>query len=285
MDISREVRFGETPIPDGSKQLAADHIDRQIAGAYRSPFKYFDTPPEVIELTNNRLSAVDRLRDWFSGRAFRVEQKEDIDLRIPLFVLAAANVAGCTASITTEQEALGALKWGVTVFGTGLGASAQLTVTSSSKFTSTSGEIKVVFLPASVTIEKGTMLKDGRSIGEGYRVDAAKLRTTGAPGLLLLATGKSPPIGEFAEKYPLSGDTSGAVATYEYAYTHSRSGDLSLGLKAYGIDLSLKATVTLSRSVTLTYGLVSGFDYELHRLEEGNCLVWEQPSPSEAPSA
>jgi hypothetical protein len=180
--------------------------------------------------------------------------------------------------VEDEVEDLGALKWGVTVFGTGLGGSAQLTVSSSSKFTSTSGEIKVVFLPAVVTVEKGTMLKDGRSVGEGYRVDATQLRTTGAPGLLLLPNGASPPIGEVAQRYPLSGDASGAVATYEYAYMRSRNGDLNLGAKAYGIDLSLKASVTLSRSVTLTYGLVAGVDYELHWLEEGNGLVWGQPA-------
>ena len=79
-------------------------------------------------------------------------------------------------------------------------------------------------------------------------------------------------MGDLAERFPLAGDGSGAVATYEYAYKRSGEGDLNVGAKAFGVDIKLKATVELSNSITVTFGLVAGSDYELHRLAEGNGL-------------
>ena len=221
-----------------------------------------------------RGSLVDRLREWNRGRKFQVEATRQVELRIPLFVLAAAHPAGCTAGLETQQERTGGLEWGVTLFGTGLGGSAKVAVTSSAKFSAASGEIKVVFLPASVTVEKVTVLERGRRVGGGHRVDASNLAKSGAPGLLLLGHGRTPPMGDLAERFPLAGDGSGAVATYEYAYKRSGEGDLNVGAKAFGVDIKLKATVELSNSITVTFGLVAGSDYELHRLAEGNGLIW-----------
>jgi hypothetical protein len=209
-----------------------------------------------------------------SGRRFRVEAQEEVELRIPLFVLAAADVAGCTASVTTTVKKGGALKWGITVFGTGLAASAKISVTASSRFTASSGETKVVFLPASITVERGTMLRNGQAIGHGTRVDASNLKQSGAPALLLSPKGARPAIGAIAERYDLAGDTSGAVATYEYLYERSGGAELTLGAKAFGVDLSLTGTIELYESLTLTYGLAGGADYELHQVREGCGLVW-----------
>jgi hypothetical protein len=234
----------------------------------------FGTRPQVRKMTRQRNSVIDRLRDWFGGRSVRVDASEEVELRIPLFVLAAAEVPGCTASVETQQERGGGLEWGITIFGTGLGGSAQVTVASSSKFSAASGEIKVVFLPASVTVEKVTMLDDGREVGHGHRVDASRLEKTGALGLRLLPEGMIPPLGALAERFPLAEDTTGAVASYEYTYARSGNGDLSVGVQAFGTGLRLKATVELSESITVAYGLAAGVDYELHQLAEGYGLLW-----------
>ncbi len=126
------------------------------------------TPPELEEMIVKRDSAVDRLRDWLAGRAFIVEAREDRELRIPVFVLAAADVPGCTATVSMKRERGVDLEWGVTIIGTGLGGGANVTVSSSATFSAASGEVKAVFVPAVVPVERVTVLKDGRRIGEGY---------------------------------------------------------------------------------------------------------------------
>jgi hypothetical protein len=244
-----------------------DRIDAMVAVGM-----HWDDPAR--EVRRERESVVARLRSWMGGRSFRVEAQEDVQVRIPLFVLAAAELAGCTASITTIRQRWDALLWSVTIFGTGLGDTANISVSSSSKFTASDGEVKVVFLPAEVRVEKGTLVKGARSIGTGYRIDAAHLRTTGAPGLLLLSAGARPPAGKLAERYPLSGDTSGAVATYEYTYERSTSSNLGVAIKAFNVDIGVNATIGSMSSLVLTYDLVSGLDYELHRLRSGEGLVW-----------
>jgi hypothetical protein len=98
----------------------------------------------------------------------------------------------------------------VTIFGTGLGGTVTGKVTSSSRFTAASKEIKVVYLPASATIEKGTILQGERPIANGYRLDVSQLKTE-RPGLLLLRAGMQPPVGEIFERFELSGDPSGAL--------------------------------------------------------------------------
>ncbi len=67
--------------------------------------------------------------------------------------------------------------------------------------------------------------------------------------------------------------TPGAIATYDYSYTSSQRGKLSLGVKAYGADLHLSTSVAPSHSVTVAYALAGGSDYELHELVEGCGLI------------
>jgi hypothetical protein len=248
--------------------------------------EYETTPPEVEELYSAQVSALDRLRNWFSGRSFRVDDTTTTDVRIPLFVLSAASVPGCTASFSREQTAEGQLSWDVTIFGTGLTATGSLEVSTSATFTAASGEAKVVFLPGSLTVEKVTALKHGRVVGRGYRVDGSRFKSDSQPGLRLLAPSMVLPAGELVSKYPLADDTTGALAKYKYSDKASASKELQLGIKAFGVDVKLKAEAKRSTSVEVTYELKGGFDYELRRFAEGDGLVWGSGTArSSAPDA
>jgi len=254
----------------------AEHWDTEIQ-AFRERTKHIDFafPPQQLQgMVHRRSSVLNRLRDWVAHREFQVDAREDVELPIPLFVLAAPDRPGCSATVETRQDGTRALQWSVKIFGTGLGGNATLAAGSSSTFSAASGEIKVVFLPVSLPVENVTVFEDGDVIACGRRVDASKLERSGELGLLLLPKGASPPIGPVAQRFPLSGDTTEAVATFQYTYERSGGGELSVGAKAFGAELKLEAKVDLSESVTVTYELVAGVDYELHRLAEGDGLVW-----------
>ncbi len=244
--------------------------------------RYFVTPPELQEMITKRESVISRLRDWLAGREFIIEAREERKLPIPVFVLAAADVAGCTATVSMRQEHGIDLEWGVTIAGTGLGGGADLTISSSATFGAASSEVKAVFVTAVVPVERVTVLKDGRRIGQGCRVDAAALAIPGEYALAVkpLRGAEVPAAGRLAKRYPLANDVPGAIATYDYTYKSSQSRMLSLGVKAFGADLHVSASISPSRSVTVTYGLLGGSDYELHELAGGCGLIWVRPTAS-----
>lgn len=229
-----------------------------------------DLPPEIKDLYSRRL----RLWDWLAQIGFEAEASETVELRVPLFVISAADDSGCTASIDFYTEKIHQQEWGVTVYGTGLSAAGSLTVTTRSKFTTTNGETKVVFLPVSFRVESGTITKRGKPFGPGRRADMRTL-TSSALGILLLAPGAKPPLGERVQRYQLADDTSGASATYEYRYQKKAAHKLSIGAKAFGADLSLNVEVGLVHAITVGYELRGGTDYDLHDLSEGDGLLWK----------
>ncbi len=277
------LREAGLPDPDVLEALAVRddvanvraRLDQQIKDFWATTRnRYITAPPEVERLYDAQASAGNRLRDWFSGRKFRVDDTTTAEVRIPLFLLSAASVPGCTASFAREETAEGQLSWDVTLFGTGLAGSSSLKVSASATFTAASGEAKVVFLPGSMTVEKVTVLEHGREAGRGYRIDGSRFTHDSQPGLRLLPQSVALPGGELVSKYPLAGDSTGALAKYKYSDEHSASVELSLGIKAFGADLKLKGEAKRNTSVEVTYELKGGFDYELRRFAEGDGLVW-----------
>jgi hypothetical protein len=283
----RDAGLGETDVQQALElrdEVAsqARYWNGQIADfrARTEHLRFFATPPELQEMITQRESVLNRLRAWFAGREFIVEAREERRLPIPVFVVAAADVAGCTAAVSMRREHDADLEWGVTIAGTGLGGGASLTLSSSATFGAASGQVKAVFVTVVVPVERVTVLEDGRQIGEGCRIDAAALRVSGEFEIAVkhLQDEAVPAAGRLAKWYPLAGDVPGAITTYDYTYTVSRSRTVSLGVQAFGADLHVSAAISPSRSVTVTYELVGGSDYELHELAEGCGLVWVRPT-------
>ena len=278
-----DLREAGMPAPDVAQALAVrdevagakQYLDRQIRDFWATTKdRYITTPPEVERLYDAQASLGKRLRDWFSGREFRVDDTTTVDLRIPLFLLSAAPVPGCTASFEREETTEGELSWDLTIFGTGLSGANNLKVTATATFTAASGEAKAVFLPGSMVVEKVTVLEYGRETGRGCRIDVSRFTYNSELGLSLLPSSARLAAGDLVCRYPLAGDTSGALAKYKYSDERTGSIELSLGFKAFGADLKLKGQVKRSTSVEVTYELKGGFDYELRRFAEGDGLVW-----------
>src|SRR3954454_23400136 len=98
---------------DGLAQLGlgADNRDKalrlrdDVAGEVRMLDDYYAaiarasyracSPPEAIAIADQRRSALQRLSDYFAGWRFEVHATTTVEVRVPLFVIAAPDVAGC----------------------------------------------------------------------------------------------------------------------------------------------------------------------------------------------
>jgi hypothetical protein len=145
-----------------------------------------------------RASALEQLIDWFRRREVRVERETSVDIRVPLFVLAAPTVGGCAATVQRSERGGRALSWNVNLFGSDLGGSTAVRTTCSWKFSASSGETKVVFIPVTVPIAHVTVLERGKVVGQGPWVGSSTIVSSSEPGLLLLPTGANMPVGEVA---------------------------------------------------------------------------------------
>lgn len=241
---------------------------------------YLRTPPELGEqarLVSNSATgrAWQRLRDWWAGRVAEVESREDVEVRLPLFLLASAAGKGCRAEFTTSASSERKLGWALSIGAAGLSAEAGVTVTAEATFAAEAGQAKLVFLPVTATLEKIIVRRDGAEPARRYRVDLAGLRDASpAPGLLLLAADALPPRGPLVQTYPLAADPTRTAATYVYSYEQDKPSSVQVGLSAHGVKLGLTAESSMTSSVAVAYRLRSGRDYRLHRVRDGDGLIW-----------
>jgi hypothetical protein len=165
--------------------------------------------------------------------------------------------------------------WSLSIAGTGLGGEGKMQVTTSATFSAAEGQAKVVFLPFAAVVE--SVLIRSRSAAEfrAHRVDISGLRDQNpAPGLLLLDPGARPPLGPLEQVYSLSGDESGAAATYRYEYQRGVLATTKLGVMLGGVDLGVQAETRLETGAALSFVLPAGRDYRLFRSLDGHGILW-----------
>jgi hypothetical protein len=167
-----------------------------------------------------------------------------------------------------------ALTWSMTVFGSGVGGSSELTASASAGFTAAAGQTKSVFVPLTVTSQRVLVLESGRQVSVGVQIDASSVRTDSSPGLLVLPPGMRPPAGPPIRRFPLAGDTTGALATYQWSYKQTSKPTVQIGFEAFNSKMSLKVGTDLTSEVTLKYQLRGGYDYVLLSTREGDGLLW-----------
>jgi hypothetical protein len=270
-------------LPDDEVERAVslrDDTEAQLRGielrieSYRPPGVLFAVDPVPPELYAQRQSVWQRLAGYFRDREIRVLETAETEVRVPLFVLGAADVEGCTAKFDQEEMRTRPLTWSMTVFGSGLGGSRELKASAAASFIAAAGEVKVVFQPLKLTLQRVAVLLDGRQVGGGVQVDGEKVRTDASPGLLLLSSQARPPTGPSVQRFPLAGDTTGALATYQWVYTRTSKKNLSVGVDVFQTKLSLTVGTELTKQVTLQYELRGGHDYALLRVAEADGLLW-----------
>jgi hypothetical protein len=263
---------------DTEAQLRAIELDIE---SYRPPGVLFAVDPVPPELYARQRSVWRRLADYFSDREVRVTDTAVTEVRVPLFILAGADVAGCTATFDQEEMRSRPLTWTMTVFGNGLGGSRELKASAEASFTADADQTKVVFQPLKLMLQQVAVLLNGRQVGGGVQVDSGNIRTDSSPGLLLLSAQPRPAAGPPVQRFPLAGDTTGALATYQWKYARTSKRNLSLGVDAFNTKLSLTVGTELTTQVTLQYELRGGHDYTLLEAADGDGLLW---APTELPA-
>ena len=241
--------------------------------------RYFVTPPELRSLYEKQGSAKQRLIGWFKGRTVQIERTEEFFERVPVFVLAAPNVQGCSAAFTTSEQLTRNLDCKVAVYGSGLSAGSKWSCKARCEFSAESAEKKLVFVPAEITVGEVSVFEGTKKVGQGRQITVIEYKANCKPGVTLIPANGGPSSGAAVETYPLAGDTSGGLSTYAHEYTQATTGGFTLGLKAFGGDVSLTVDVTLERLVGLTYKLKGGYDYHLHNLTAGQGISWRCGRP------
>jgi len=256
----------------GEVRLLDDHYAAIARASYR-----ISSPPEAIAIAQQRRSAFQRLSDWFADRQFEVHATTTLEVRVPLFVVAAPDVDGCRTTLAPAGRRPCALSAEVVVYGAGGGAGAIGHVTTTSGVSVAHGERTVVFVPVTVTVADVTVYDAGRQIGRGIQVGAGAAPRAITPGALRYRPGARPAAtGALTDTYFLRTEAPGSVQTYERVeqHPHVETRDLRLGLAAFGVDATIGATVSLTAPVVLDLDLAGGHDYELHEPEQGYGLAW-----------
>ena len=254
-----------------------DEVDEAVAGFWRDQdLRYIDAPEGLLvqadlERRTALARATDRLRDWFAGYRQTVEARELATVEVPLFVLAAAAPAGCTARYESTRELERGVEWKVDVVGTGMAGHAVATSTVTSGFEAKAGETVLVYLPLTVAVERVlTSRADGTPVSTRTRINPSD--TGSAPSARLLAAG--PDRDEPVETYDLAGYPAANLADYTRTYAQSRSAAAILGVKALGVSLATTGTVTLSTALTLKYVLSGAHTYTLHTADAVDGYLW-----------
>ena len=264
-----EIADGMSVLGQVSSQIA--EIDRQIKDLQSGT--YFMLPPELLDLYTKRQSVLERLSDWFSRQTIRVDRTVHSALRVPVFVLSAPAIDGCSASFATSTQLTRNIDCRVAIFGPGMGESYLASCQAKCTFVCNAGDTKVVFIPAELTVGELSVLAKGRVISQGFHITAVQF-TDPEPAVTLVPRDAYPSLGARIKTYPLTGDTTGDVSTYGYKYKQSQTAGFSLKVEAFGADIGFKVEVALEREVELTYALKGGYDYSLHYLDEGEGIAW-----------
>ena len=271
-------------VADGLRLAAAgrDEVDDVVAAFWRSQdLRYLEAPEALLGVVEaeRRFAvsrAAERLRDWFAGYRQSIDSRELVSAEMPLFVLAAAPSAGSTAKYESERARGRGINWTVDIAGTGMADHAVVKSSVTSGFEAKAGQRILVYLPVTIAVEQvRTSRADGTTVALRTRVNP--LPDAGgqpAPGARLLDDGQGPGPGRAVASYDLVRYPAANLADYGFTYTQDRAASVTVGVSAFGVNLTAAGTVTLTDSVQIGYQLAGGRAYQLFAATGVDGLVW-----------
>jgi hypothetical protein len=270
----RSIGLPGDEVAKDSELVEKYHSVIEEAESYYEPGTSYYDSPVPFEVRERQSSAWSRLKDWISGRQVKVLEVAETPVRIPLFLLGCTDVKGCTAAFGHETTEARTLRWDMTIYGSGLSGQRQLTTSVSAKFSAVAGQVKMIFLDLTLPVERIDITRGNQTIGSGFQINGTNVRPAASPGLYLLSADSLPPTGEEVTRFPLSGDTTQAIATYQWTYKRSKNKMVTLGVNAFNSSLNLSYESELTDAISLTYELRGGHDYTLLSAAEGDGLLW-----------
>jgi hypothetical protein len=234
---------------------------------------YFGEPPELQLIARKRDSAYRSLWDILKGISVRVEETTQTIVWVPLFVLSAPDVPGCSVAFEASEMIGRALGWKITLIG-GLSGGKEVRTTSTWKVTAEAGDIKQIKVPINLTLERAAVLMRGKDTGR--RIYQVRVEDEDVEAAIpeLIEGGDPPRRGDIKRRYRLSRDKPGAIFEEIEKYEQTGSRRAALDLKVFGAQVAFEAQVQQDENVALTYQLRGGHDYALHYVVDGDGYLW-----------
>jgi hypothetical protein len=290
--VTRRDEFGvglaETGVPDELVKRDIAAYDSEVMPILQRPSfadpgsgtqGWWGSNPDAYEEVSREehekkyRDAVSAVRRVLGMRRMRVLERTVQQVNLPLFVLASPPVPGSRVTFTEAQMAYVMGGWTINVFGTGAGADVKVRLQSSGSFVAQEGARKRVFLPAKVAVSRIGVYEGRRKVGEGRRVEVEEANENAVVEVIDADEGVELDDASLAMRYPLSGDPSGDVATYELEAAFAMKTDLEIGIDAFKVKAKLRAEIYRERTATLKFELPSGHDYEF-RYSKSPSGVW-----------
>lgn len=234
---------------------------------------YAVTPPELRLIAEERDAAYRSLWDVLKGVSLRAEDTAEARVWVPLFVLSAPDVDGCSVTFEESRMAGRALGWKITLFG-GLNGGEAVRATSTTKIPAENGQMKQIKAPIDLTVERSAVLQRGKDTGRTvYQIKAERSKVE-ATVPELIEKEERLEIGELIRSVRLSRDAAGAPYEDTLTYEWTRSKSLSLDFKVFGAQLALDTQVQQDEKFELKYILRGGHDYAIHYTTDRHGILW-----------
>jgi hypothetical protein len=230
---------------------------------------------EAIAILEERRTAHERLAAWFADRRFEVRARATTDVRIPLFVIAAPDVAGCRTELWPTGTPAAALSARFTLFGTGGGGGATGLATITDGVCTGPGTSRLVFVPVKVTVAKVTVYGNQGLAGQGLQVSITGAPRTAGTYAVQLEADTPSPIGRRLQTCAHRNDAPD-ICAYERIPAHAppEIREVRLPITIEDMEAVVTAAVALSGPVTIAADLAGGHDYDLHDLAQGHGIGW-----------
>jgi hypothetical protein len=216
----------------------------------------------------------ERLNDWFHGRSIEVIESQAREVRVPLFLLTAPPVTGCSVGLERKDTALKNVEWQLKFYGTGAEGVAEAKTSISVKFCAQEGQSKQAFLPVLVNTCRVAVKKRGKTIGTGFTYEADFISGMHPASFPTSRTNRkmhASAVGIF----PLEKDDPESTTVYGVEVDRQTGRTLSLGFKAFNTEFSLKYRAQLSLGIALTCNLRGGHRYIARGVRDREGILWE----------
>jgi hypothetical protein len=225
--------------------------------------------------------AGEKFRAFLGMQEFVVENKMTKLVDIPLFSLRSPSVIGSKVTYSESLSKQCEATWGVTILGSGMGATTVFKVEHSASFESANGDNKLIFVPVRLLVSQVAVYRRGTLLGRGLRCEMQK---TDRPhpfnkGIMTMpldaVAAQRPRPNTEGQLFPLGGDRSSTSATYRQEWEESTDVETSIGIEAFNLKVKTKASIAQNQKVALSYQLPGGHNYRVKPLADVHGIWWE----------
>jgi hypothetical protein len=218
-------------------------------------------------------------------RRYKIEKAKTMTIRVPLFTFSAPAVDKSKVTYEETTDFTEAQGWVISLIipGLGMGASQEFKTQFSCIFSCRAGNIKTVFVPIRLRVNKMGIYENGVRIGDGgLRVTAegGKTERNYKRGIKECTPEECEGYSNYLiDEFLYRDDKLGDIETSAHLLSTRKPKEISIGLNVHGLQTSLKAQISLEKRVRLEYNLPGGYDYFLYGLKKQLGIGWKISGP------